>query len=71
MRYILPSLQTGDTQSVIYDLTNNYMYYAHGILFCFFSNQLLVGLEGVPNRQAFNQPFTRLDMTKIFAEPHP
>eukprot|EP01116_Phalansterium_solitarium_P017499 TRINITY_DN4323_c0_g1_i1.p1 TRINITY_DN4323_c0_g1~~TRINITY_DN4323_c0_g1_i1.p1 ORF type:complete len:435 (-),score=118.03 TRINITY_DN4323_c0_g1_i1:71-1375(-) len=56
---ILPALQTGDTHIAIYDLTNNYMFYS------------AIGLANTPNRNAYQRPFTRLDMTKLFAIQRP
>jgi len=52
--HILPTMQTGDTHVAIYDLTNNFMYVSH------------VGPNGTPNRSAYQRPFTKLDMTKLF-----
>jgi len=55
MQYILPAMQTGATHVAIYDLTNQFMYYAS------------VGLNGTENRNAFERPYTKLDMQKLFA----
>jgi len=59
IKYILPAMQTGGTHVAIYDLTNQYMYYSS------------VGLEGSPNRLAYQRPFTRLDMQALFAVEPP
>jgi len=56
---ILPSVQTGDTHVAIYDLTNQFMYYAH------------VGLENTTNRNAYQRPFTKLNMQQLFSESNP
>mmetsp|Transcript_24503 Transcript_24503/g.34339 ORF Transcript_24503/g.34339 Transcript_24503/m.34339 type:complete len:112 (-) Transcript_24503:74-409(-) len=56
IRYILPQLQTGNTHIAIYDLKNQYMYYS------------MVGLEGTLNRNAYERPYTRLNMQKLFVE---
>jgi len=59
IHYILPALQTGNTHVAIYDLEANYMYYSS------------VGMQGTENRNAYERPFTRLDMTRLFAEERP
>jgi len=59
IRHILPTMQTGDTHAVIYDLTNNFMYYAS------------CGPENTPRRDAYDRPFTKIDMAKLFKEPKP
>jgi len=59
IKYILPALQTGDTHAAIYDLTNMYMYLS------------TVGPADTPNRAAYDRPYTRLDMKKLFAEQRP
>jgi len=59
IKYILPAMQTGDTHVALYDLTNQFMHVA------------FVGAENLPNRNAYQRPFTRLNMPKLFAEPAP
>jgi len=59
IQYILPALQTGSTHIAVYDLANQYMYYSS------------LGLEGTPNRMAYQRAFTRLNMNKLFAEQQP
>jgi len=59
IRNVLPAVQTGDTHVAIYDLTNSYLYYS------------AVGLEHTSGRAAYDRPFTRLEMKKIFAVGRP
>lgn len=59
IKYILPTVQTGDTHIAIYDLTNMQLYYA------------FAGPENTTNRNGYQRPFTQLDMIKIFSEPKP
>eukprot|EP01114_Cavostelium_apophysatum_P018333 TRINITY_DN5657_c0_g1_i6.p1 TRINITY_DN5657_c0_g1~~TRINITY_DN5657_c0_g1_i6.p1 ORF type:complete len:445 (-),score=105.18 TRINITY_DN5657_c0_g1_i6:1206-2540(-) len=54
IKYIIPATQTGSTQAILYDLTNNFM-------FCSF-----VGLENTPNRNAWERTYTRINMTALF-----
>eukprot|EP01114_Cavostelium_apophysatum_P015485 TRINITY_DN4219_c0_g1_i1.p1 TRINITY_DN4219_c0_g1~~TRINITY_DN4219_c0_g1_i1.p1 ORF type:complete len:447 (+),score=111.40 TRINITY_DN4219_c0_g1_i1:73-1413(+) len=59
IKYILPATQTGKTHALLYDLTNNFMYYSH------------VGLVGTPNRNAYERTYTRLNMTALFEVQNP
>lgn len=52
-------ISSTDTHAAVYDLTNQYMYVA------------FVGPETMQNRNAYQRPFTKLDMKSIFAEPKP
>jgi len=59
IKYILPAMQTGSTHAAIYDLTNEFMYYAS------------VGAINTTDRMAYQRPFTRLDMQALFAVQPP
>ena len=64
-------MQTGSTHVALYDLANSVMYYSHGKTITKGKNNSTVAMEGIPNRNAYSQPFTRLNMTEIFAVTKP
>eukprot|EP00357_Protocruzia_adherens_P017640 CAMPEP_0115003888 /NCGR_PEP_ID=MMETSP0216-20121206/18886_1 /TAXON_ID=223996 /ORGANISM="Protocruzia adherens, Strain Boccale" /LENGTH=438 /DNA_ID=CAMNT_0002369793 /DNA_START=35 /DNA_END=1351 /DNA_ORIENTATION=- len=57
IKYITAQVETGDTHIAVYDMANNYMYVSS----CSADNTVM----------AYENQFLRLDMTKMFAEPHP
>jgi len=55
INYILPAMQSGSTHALVYDLSNQFMYYAS------------LGLENTTDRYAYQRPFTKLNMPELFA----
>jgi isopenicillin-N N-acyltransferase-like protein len=53
--HILPSIDSGNLQAVIYDLTDNFVYVAYGFVK---NNKTKVN--------AFDRPFVALNMTELF-----
>ncbi|MBI1389087.1 MAG: hypothetical protein GC154_11630 [bacterium] len=60
IREILPTVRTGNLQVVIYDLTN---------MICYYANARANGEAGP--LEAYNRPFIRLDMNKLFSAAKP
>jgi len=56
IRHVLPSIDSGNLQAVVYDLTENTVYVAYGFVDA--QNKKL---------DAFDRPFIRLNMTQVFA----
>jgi hypothetical protein len=59
VREILPSLTSGNLQTVIYDLTNQTVYFAYGLV-----------TEDNKKINAYDRPYIRLDLKPLFAEPY-
>lgn len=56
---LLPSLTSGNLQTVIYDLTNQTVYFAYG----------MVTTDG-KKLNAYDRPYIKLDMKSMFAETY-
>lgn len=57
IRNILPSIDSGNLQAVVYDLTDNFVYIAYGF----------IGSDG-KKRNAFDRAFIKLNMTEVFSD---
>jgi hypothetical protein len=57
--YILPGLNSGNLQAVVYDLANEWIYFSYG------TN------DGKHKTNAYSRPYIGLDLAKIFSEPAP
>lgn len=59
MRVILPSLTSGNLQTVIYDLTNQTVHFAYGMVNS--DNKKL---------NAYDRPYIKLDMKSLWAQTY-